>query len=281
MKDNSCRLSEEEIKRLIKTPDDELLKKFPSYTRSYLRQLKKSPAKILLLDIETSQMITKVWQLRGNEYIEPSRIIDDWFMLCWSAKWLFDKHIFSDRLTSEEAKAKDDKRIAQSIWRLLDEADIVVAHNGDSFDIKKLNTRFLKYRLPHPNYYRSIDTLKIVKKEFRISSNKLDYVCKFLGLDTKINTGGIDLWDSCEKGDEQALKKISRYCDNDVKILEELYLYLRPYIRNHPNLELYVDGNACPNCGSLNLEEAGLYRTQKQTYTSYRCECGSLCYKRI
>lgn len=281
MKDNSCRLSNEQIKRLIKTPDDELLNTFPGFTRSYLRHIKKSPAKILILDIETSQMITKVWQLRGNEYIEPSRIIDDWFMICWSAKWLFGNDILHDRLTGKEAKNRDDKRICQSIWKLLDECDIVIAHNGDQFDIKKLNTRFLKHGLNHPSYYRSIDTLKVAKKEFRISSNKLDYICRFLGLDTKIETGGIGLWDSCETGDEKSLKKISRYCDNDVRILEELYLSLRPYIKNHPNLELYVDEAVCPNCGSKNISEVGVYRTQKKTYTSYRCECGSLCYKRI
>lgn len=223
--------------KLIRTRDSDLLKEFPNFLRSELRELKRkvpiSKIKILSFDIETSQMTTKVWQLKGNEYIEPGRIIEDWCILCWSAKSLNGK-MYHDKLTPKEAKTKNDKRIVQSLWKLLNEQDFVVAHNGDAFDIKKANTRFLKYGLPLPNYYKTIDTLKILKKEFRVSSNKLDYACKFLGLKGKIQTGGVDLWDSCEKGDEKSLSKMSKYCDNDVKILEKLFLKLKSYIRRFP-----------------------------------------------
>lgn len=223
-----------DYRKLLRTRDGELLKTFPEYTRDELRFFKNNipinKVNVLSWDIETSQMITKVWQLRGNEYIEPTRIIKDWFIVCWSAKSLNGK-MYHERLTAKEAREGNDERIVRSLWKLLNDQDYILAHNGDAFDQKKAQTRFLKYGLPIPNYFKTIDTLKVVKKHFRISSNKLDYVCKFVGLEGKINTGGIDLWDKCELGDEKALKKMSKYCDNDVRILERLFLRLLPYIK--------------------------------------------------
>ena len=35
------------------------------------------------------------------------------------------------------------KRVLKSIWNLLDEADIVIGHNGDRFDLRKLRWRFI------------------------------------------------------------------------------------------------------------------------------------------
>lgn len=224
-------------RKLLRTKGEDLLKEFPGYTRRELREMKSkipiNKVKILSWDVETSQMITKVWQLKGNEYIEPTRIIEDWFIICWSAKGL-NGRMYHERLTSVEAKKGDDERIVRSLWKLLNDQDFLIAHNGDAFDQKKAATRFLKYGLPMPDYFKTIDTLKIARSNFRISSNKLDYVCKFIGLKGKVNTGGVGLWDDCELGNEKALRKMSRYCDNDVKILERLFLKLMPYIKNFP-----------------------------------------------
>ena len=224
-----------DYQKLFRTKDVDLIKEFPGHTRKELREMKSkipiSALKVLVFDIETAQMKVKVWQLRGNEYIEPTRILEDWFMVCWAGKWLNGKSI-GDRLTPREAKACNDKRIIKSLWSALNEADIVIEHNGDDFDIKKANTRFLKYGAELPKYYKTIDTLKLLRKNFRISSNKLDYACKFIGVGGKLSTGGIELWDKSELGDEQALSKMFRYCLNDVKITEKLFLKLIPYIKN-------------------------------------------------
>ena len=267
------------VSRIKQTKDRNLLKDFPSFTRKELRDIKNGldAPKILVFDIENSQMLVKVWQLRGNEYIEPKRIIKDWFVLCWSAKWLGDKEVLHSRLTGKEALKADDKRVVEDIWQLFDKAHIVIAHNGDRFDIAKLKARFLKHHLGLPSLYRSVDTLKIARKEFRLSSNKLDYICGYLGLDVKVDTGGIDLWDKCEAGDEKALEKMDMYCRNDVKILEELYIALRPYITNHPNLGVYLEGKVCNNCGSSSLKENGYHTTQSHKYITYKCkDCGAI-----
>jgi len=281
-------LTKNQLVELSHTYDDDLQTKFPGFPRRVLRDLKrkfldnkldnKKVPKILVLDIETSQMIVKVWQLNGNDYIEPTRIIRDWFVLCWSAKWLFDDEMITGVLTPSEAKEGNDERIVKKMWKLLDETDIVIAHNGNQFDIKKLKTRFLKHSLGLPSPYQSIDTLETAKREFRLSSNKLDYICEFTKLDRKIDTGGIALWDQAEQGDKDALDKMNEYCQNDVKILEEMYLKLRPYMRNHPNLALYMESDyeVCPNCGGEHLKWGYLYRTRVNTYECAKCnDCGA------
>lgn len=224
-----------DFRKLLRTKDGELIRTFPEYSRAELRAFKTnipmSELKILVFDIETAQMKVKVWQLKGNEYIEPTRIIDDWFMVCWAGKWLNGRAI-GDRLSPREAKTGNDKRIIKSLWAVMNEADIIIAHNGDDFDIRKSNTRFLRYGMQLPNYFKTIDTLKVLRKNFKISSNKLDYACKFMGIDGKLSTGGIDLWDRSESGDEEALKKMFKYCTNDVRITERLFSKIVPYIKN-------------------------------------------------
>ncbi|KKK55411.1 hypothetical protein LCGC14_3074810, partial [marine sediment metagenome] len=63
---------------------------------------KKTPAKVLVFDVETAPLRSYTWGL-WKQNIQTSHIISDWFMLTWSAKWLFGEEVFSDRLTSKEA----------------------------------------------------------------------------------------------------------------------------------------------------------------------------------
>jgi hypothetical protein len=238
-----------------------------------------SPAKILIFDIETAPLRSYTWGV-WKQNVAPVQIISDWFMLTWAAKWLFEDDIMSGKLTSEEVIAEDDKRITKGIWELLDEADIVIAHNAKKFDVKRLNTRFLLHGLNPPMPYQIIDTLDTARKQFSIVHNRLDYINEILGLGRKKDTGGFDLWVDCMKGDKVALSNMEEYNIQDVAILEETYLILRPWIRSHPNIGLYIeqDVDACPNCGSEALAWGGTpYTTTANRYESFRCgSCGSL-----
>jgi hypothetical protein len=234
-------------------------------------------AKILCLDIETTPISALVWSL-WQDNIGPEAILQDWHILSWSAKWLFNSDILSDCLTSEEVIKHDDSRILKSIWNLLEEADIVISHNGNNFDIKRLNTRFLYNELIPPTPYQSVDTLVIAKNTFDFSSRKLDYINQYLGLPAKQPTG-FELWKRCFLGDPEALNIMERYNRNDVEILEDLYLKLRPYIKGHPNLNLWSTENVsvCPNCASKDLDwSIKEYYTYTGVYRGFRClNCGA------
>ncbi len=236
--------------------------------------------KILVLDVETAPIELYSWTLYDENH-NIGQVINDSFILWFSAKELGSDVVSSYFVTSKESRNKDDKRIAKEAWKLLNEYDIVITHNGDKFDLKKLNTAFIKHWLFAPAPYRSVDTLKVARSSFGMLSHKLDYWCKFLWLKGKVDTGWFDLWKGCVEWDISALNLMESYCENDVIILESLYYRLRPYIKNHPNLGAYTDSweIICPNCGSDNLKWWMVTVLNRRKYETARCECWAIVKK--
>jgi len=234
--------------------------------------------KILLFDIETALMEVYVWGLY-KQRIPHTNIIKDkdgseksWFVLSWAAKWLFDDNVQSDIVTPSESKSRNDKRILKSIWKLLDEAEIVIGHNLDRFDIRKLNARFIDNDINPPSPFRSIDTLKVARKEFAFVSYKQDFLTKHFELENKLKTE-FQLWVDCMQGNQSRLDEMAKYNRHDVMGLEQVYLKLRPYIKNHPNLGVLVDMDVCPNCGCEYLDETdSVYFTTANKFPVYRCQ---------
>jgi len=232
--------------------------------------------KILVLDIETAPLLGYVWSL-WKQNIYDEQLVSDWFMLTWSAKWLFGETVMSDRLTGDEATKQTDKRIVKGLRALLDEADIVVAHNGKRFDIRKINARMVYHDLKPVSPYQQIDTLLAARKEFGFSSNKLNSLGKMFGFGEKIGTS-FELWSRCMSGDNSALREMEDYNKRDVDLLESVYLKMRPWIKSHPNIGLFVEADepVCPVCGSTKLKWKGHYHTMTGKYKTFRCECGAL-----
>jgi len=235
--------------------------------------------KILLFDIETAPMEVYVWTTSYKQFIPHTNIIKDengeeksWYVLSWAAKWLYDENVISDIVTPKETKTRDDKRILKSIWKLLDEAEIVIGHNGDRFDLRKLNARFIDNDIKPPSPFKTVDTLKVARREFAFVSNKQDYLTKHFKLEQKLSTN-FQLWVDCIHGDQEQLNKMEEYNRHDVMGLEEVYLKLRPYIKNHPNLGVLVDADVCPNCACEFLDETGTeYFTSANKFPVYRCQ---------
>lgn len=234
-------------------------------------------AKVLLIDVETTPIFGAFWGIR-KQHLNIDNIITDSHLLCWAGKWLFDPVMVGDCLTPEEAINHDDSRLCQGLWDILDEADIIIAHNGRRFDIPVINGRFLinKFKSP-PSPYEIIDTLLSSRQAFRLSSHKLDYINRVLGVTTKLDTD-FKLWLDCAKGIPSALVKMYTYCQNDTAILEETYMEMRPWIKAHPNMAFYVESDKmiCPTCGCTELVEKGTYRTIVNEYAAYSCpNCGA------
>lgn len=237
-------------------------------------QKSKRMPKILVFDIETTPLEAYIWQHQvWNAHVSQDKILSEWFMLTWSAKWLFSGEAYSARVTSKEALEEDDGRIVGELWKLFDEADIVIAHNGGKFDVPNMNTRFLVNGYPPPSSYQIIDTLKVARREFGFTHNNLDALARVFKLDPKLTTD-FDLWKRCKNGNEEALKEMEVYNVQDVILLEEVYLKLRPWIKSHPNLGLFIesDNPVCPYCGSENLHADGnYYYTMTGKYPTYVC----------
>lgn len=237
---------------------------------------------VLSLDIETSLMRFYGWS-PGKQYVGPGQIETDWYTLGWACKWLLEAESFSDIITPEESLARDDERIIRSIWGFLDKADILIIHNA-RFDVRKLNARFIYYDMPPPSPYKVIDTLLVMRSQALFSSNKQDELCSKLGLRRKVEHEGYNLWIRCFNGDPEALLKMEEYNRGDILGLEDLYMRIRPYIKSHPNMGLYVegDGDVCPNCGSHKISWMDkFYDTNVNRFSTFRCDCGAIGRSRV
>lgn len=237
--------------------------------------------KILFFDIETAPILGYLWSM-WQKGIGLDQIDTDWFMLTWSAKWYGDNKILNDKLTNYDWTPGDDSgdfTIVLALRDLLDEADFVVGHNSDKFDIKKLNARCVIHGIKPPSPYRSIDTLKITKSQFGFTSNRLDYLANKLLGHGKIKTD-MKLWTRCYFGDKKAFKEMQEYSDKDVQILEEVYEILAPWDKRCPSVApfLNIDHPVCtsPICGSSNIEKTGkTVKTNLSEFEHYVClDCG-------
>lgn len=230
--------------------------------------------KILLFDIETAPSLGWVWEKWETNVLDFK---EEWYLLCFAAKWLNGKmltHALPD-FKGYKPGSENDELLVRELWKLFDEADILIAHNGDHFDIRKANARFAYYKLPPPSPYKTIDTLKVAKRFFNFTSNKLDDLGKHLGYGRKLVHTGFNLWQGCMKGDLKAWKHMVRYNKRDVELLEEIYLHFRPWITQHPNVGAFIADTVCPKCGSKNLQPRGFAINTTTKYQRYKCrDCG-------
>lgn len=152
-------------------------------------------------------------------------------------------------------------------------------HNCKQFDIKWANRAFIKYELKPPSPYKVIDTLTMARSYFKFNSNRLNDLGQFLGVGSKLETGGFDLWKRCMLGDKKAFKKMCQYNRQDVVLLEKVYLKLRPYMHNHPVISTQ-NSFICPICGSSHLQSRGFIQLSGGVFRKrrYQCqECGKWC----
>jgi len=239
--------------------------------------------RVLLLDIETAPLLSYVWG-RWKQDINDVQVINDWYMITWAGKWLFEDGVMSERLTSSEAKRQDDRRISKILWEKINEADVVIAHNAKGFDIKRVNTRFVVHGFPPPMPYKVIDTLLHSRSQFAFSSNSLDSLNRSLDLRRKRDHEGFEMWSKCYGGDVDSLRKMEEYNIHDIYALEDFYLRIRPWIQPHPNIALHImdDVQRCPSCASADITWGGEYHTSVNVYAAFRCNgCGSIGRSRV
>ncbi len=234
--------------------------------------------KILIYDIETAPILADVWGLWQNN-VGLNQIHKNGYVMSWCAKWLGEDHTYY--MDCRNKGEKDEKRIVKGLVKMLEEADMIVAHNGDNFDWKWVAGRAIIYGIPPMAPVRKIDTLKVVKANFRFPSNKLEFVAKALKCEEKSAHGkfsGHSMWTECLKGNQEAWQEMEDYNRQDVITLEEVYMKLRPWMKNHPNIGVYNDVEIpqCPRCGGTHLNKRGFVYTNASRFQRLRCmDCGS------
>ena len=227
--------------------------------------------KVLIFDIETSPIVAHVWGLR-DQNISLNQIVKDWQVLAWAAKWLGEDYVWY----ADTRNHKTDKPILDRLWHLLNEADIVITQNGQNFDSRKLNARFIEYGMKPPKPYKHLDTYKIAKAIGAFTSHKLEYLTdklctKYKKLSHK-NFPGMSLWNECLKGNVKAWNEMKKYNIHDVLSTEELYTKLKGWTpASMPSRGL--EKADCRVCGSgTRMWHKGYEIKKTGRYHRYQCQ---------
>lgn len=235
---------------------------------------------ILTIDIESSPIEAYIWGL-WDQNVGIDFVKTDWTIFSYAAKWLGEKKIYySDTGGRGKKKVRDDKALVGEIRALLDDADIIVAQNGKRFDVRKINARLIEHGYAPPRPYRVVDTLIAAKKYFAFTSQKLAWTSQRLTdtpKDEHKNFPGFELWKECLLDNKAAWREMKKYNVQDVIATEKVYLKLRPWIDNHPNVGAYDPSKdpVCPKCGSGNLQREGTRVLQQGRYPRFQCgDCG-------
>lgn len=229
-------------------------------------------ARILVIDIERRPMLSYHWSPKVD-YIPPSMNVERGGMISFAAKW------YGERAITFRSVHHDghDAMLAEA-WRLMDEAHVIVGYNSQGFDVKHLCEEIVKAGERPPSPHFDVDLIKTVRARFRFPYNRLDEVCRDLGLDMKLANDGWELWLACINGDDKAWRKMRAYNVRDVKVTEALYDRLRPWIKGHPNVNMFREErvSGCGRCGSNDVEPSGFHYTQTRAYRMFACNgCGS------
>jgi len=231
---------------------------------------------ILIWDIETSYSVIADFGIgRRNFQISYDNILSEWYIICAAWKWLGEDKVHTVSVLDDPRRFKknpsDDLFVCKTLHEQLDKADIIVAHNGDKFDTKKCNARLWYHDIPPYSPVRSVDTYKAARNSFNLSSNRLDYLAQFKGFQGKLESKG--LWLRVLQGEKAAIEEMVAYNKVDVDELEKIYLSMRPWIHNHPNLSSYTRGcqPACPRCDSDDLQKRGFAYTNAGKFQRYHC----------
>ena len=241
--------------------------------------------KILTLDIETAPLNVFCWGL-WEQNVGLEMVQEEWTILSYAARWLGRKPVIFRHTGGRGAKrVRDDSGLCAQLWRLLDEADIVITQNGKAFDIKKINARLIMHGSRPYSPIRVIDTKIVAKRHFDFTSNRLAWMSKHINKNTKKDEHkrfpGFELWAECLKDNPAAWREMRKYNSLDVIATEELYLHMRPWIDGHPNVSAYTGNTACPKCGGRDLQKNGVRVTQTGRYQRFRClSCGGSCHSR-
>jgi hypothetical protein len=237
-----------------------------------------------MYDIENSATKAWVWTCYQTDVI---KIIEPWFLLSFAWKWLGEDKAHVRCLRDYKGYWKDhknDKALVQDLWRLMDEADVLVYHNGDRHDKPKAMSRFAYYSFGPPNPAKTVDTYKILKRELKIEKNSLDHAADYFGVGHKLPNTGFNLWETCTEGPDKFSRRevndawdmMSKYNLHDVDpLLEGVYIALRPYSKSPPNLDHFTRLGGCPVCQSTNVVRKGFSYASTGKRQRMKCEsCG-------
>lgn len=221
-------------------------------------------SKILVIDVETRMGEAYIWRM-WEEVRNIEMITKPVTILSWAAKWVDEEHTFFDSVHRNTREG-----MLENLWKLLDEAEVVVGWNSNRFDLRHINAEFLEMGFGPPSPYRKVDLQQHLRRQMKFMSNKLDYVAQILGLGRKLEHEGLGLWIKCLAGNKQAWATMEEYNIHDVELTEQVFHKVRAWLPYTVNQSI-EGGHCCPECGNVDLQARGVRRTLTRLYDRWWC----------
>lgn len=213
--------------------------------------------KILMIDIEASNLSASMGYILAIGY-----------------KWADEKspHVMS-LADYPGRKSTDDRNLLKAFEPIFKEADVIVHHFGDYYDIPFIQTRRLIHKMKPLPKVTTIDTWRIAKKRLKFHSNRLEAILKALGCPYSKTPLDGNIWIDASAGDRKALKYVVTHCKMDVLVLEWVYNTIKAVWDVHPSLTR--EKNHCKVCKKGVYYSNGLRVCDKKTYRRLICKsCG-------
>jgi DNA polymerase elongation subunit (family B) len=233
--------------------------------------------KVLLFDIETKPVKFWGWGV-GKQYVTHDRIVNGerFDIICIAYKWIGEKETHCLDWGANQNSAK----MIEQFSKQVEQADLVIGHNGDRFDIKHVNTQRLMHGQKPIKWPTSEDTLKQLRANFAFACYKLDYITKTLFGEGKSPMAMDDWINIVEKKCKKSLHKMIEYNKRDVVLLERTFIKLAPYIK--PKINKSHGTIACPRCNSFDIIKYGHRYTMTGKKQVYQCRsCYSIHSRRV
>ena len=223
----------------------------PNVERAHVEKIMK---KTTFIDIETSLIRMYGFRL-GMQRPGIDNLVDDdktrLLTAAWGTWWdMYHKGAEGvvsvgnhHRKTAFKKDPLDDTYVLRQLWKVLDESNIIVAHNA-AFDAGWIEGRFMDLGWKKPSKYYVYCTYQTLHGLNGVSK-KLDYLSQKLIGTEKVKHEGLPLWIGCAEGKVESFEKMEEYNIGD--IYDTLY---QVYMRT----ALYVNRNKC-----IDLRGAGLF----------------------
>lgn len=228
--------------------------------------------KRLFWDIETSPNIVMSWRVGYKINLDNDNILKERSIICIGYKWEHEK---TPHILTWDSK-QNDAEMVKKFYRIAAQADELVAHNGDSFDLPWFKTRCIFHGIHSFPQVKTIDTLQWARRGLYFNSNKLDYIARYLGIGAKLKTE-FGLWkEICLNKCSKSLDRMAEYCMRDVVLLEKVWQRLSMYNSPKTHRGVMIGGMNwhCPRCGGDKVKSDGGRVTALGT-VSRRMQCKS------
>ena len=232
--------------------------------------------KELFYDVETAPLPVYVWRL-GDQSVRHNQLIRDENGKITFVKIICISYAWNDGGAPKTLvwdKNHDSAAMIKKFDALIAQADVVIGKNSDRFDNKHINThRLLNDGAAIPDWTKHTDDIeKQMRKHFNLPSYSLDYFADLLGVGLKSKMEWDDWIDIVERDDPKKLKKMIKYCEQDVRITRKVFNKIKTHVTLKLNPNVLSQGEqVCVHCQSPRITKSGTRYYNKSLYQKFHC----------